>query len=242
MIIKDLIRRSHVKYIKLRADRKNELDINGRVLIVAPHPDDEVIGCGGLIARLVREGNAPQIIVMTGGEGSHGKDCADTAAIIKGRRGLTRNALSILGVPEQNLHELDFKDGGITAESEQMEPLKELIASLKPDTVLVPHWGEGWPDHVNTAKIIKSLVPTTVQVWEYCVWVWYYQVWRGLDWANAASLRLTPREHELKVKAVDAYIRPLAPDGKPWSGVLPQIFIEANTGNIELYFKCGTSK
>lgn len=214
----------------------------GRVLIVAPHPDDEVIGCGGLIARLVEEGNAPQIIVMTGGEGSHGKDCADTAAIIKARRGLTRNALSILGVPEQNLHELDFKDGGITAESEQMNRLKDLIDSIKPDTVLVPHWGEGWPDHVNTAKIIKSLAPPTVQVWEYCVWMWYYQVWRGLDWATAASLRLTPREHELKVKAVDAYIRPLAPDGKPWSGVLPQIFIEANTGNIELYFKCGTSK
>lgn len=242
MIIKTLIRLCHVAYLKLRAFRKKELEINGRILIVAPHPDDEVIGCGGLIARLVEEGNAPQIIVMTGGEGSHGKDCADTEAIVKARRGLTRNALSILGVPERNLHELDFKDGGITAESELMEPLKELIASLKPDTVLVPHWGEGWPDHVNTAKIIKSLVPSTVQVWEYCVWMWYYQVWRGLDWANAASLRLTPHEHELKVKAVDAYIRPLAPDGKPWSGVLPQIFIEANTGNIELYFKCGTSK
>ncbi len=242
MKIKDFIRRSHVRFLRFRVDRKKDLNIKGRVLIVAPHPDDEVIGCGGLIARLVEQGNAPQIIVMTGGEGSHGKDNVDTAAIVKARRGLTRNALSILGVPESNLHELDFKDGGISAESEQIVRLKELIDAIQPDTVLVPHWGEGWSDHVTTAKIVKSLVPTNAQVWEYCVWMWYYQVWRGLDWTNAAALRLTPSEHDLKLKAVDAYIRPIAPDGKPWSGVLPKVFVEANTGNIELYFKCGISK
>lgn len=237
MSLKDLIRRSHVGYLRFLASGRKTIDPQGSVLIVAPHPDDEVIGCGGLIARLVAQGRAPHIIVMTGGEGSHGADCGDKAAIIKARRGLTRNALSILGVPENNLHELDFADGGISVHSDEMQRLKELIGSIKPDCVLVPHWGEGWPDHVNTAKIVKSLLPGKVQVWEYCVWMWFYNVWRGLDWANAASLRLSSREHELKVKAVDAYIRPLAPDGKPWSGVLPPIFIEANTGNVELYFK-----
>lgn len=238
----DLIRKSHILYLRFRANNCIAFHPQGTVLIVAPHPDDEVIGCGGLIARLVEAGNAPQIVVMTGGEGSHGTDEADKDAIVKARRGLTRKALSILGVPVGNLHELDFKDGEISAESEQVKLLKTLIDSIRPDTVLVPHWGEGWPDHVNAAKIVKALVSSSAEVWEYCVWMWYYQVWRGLDWANAASLHLSPREHELKVKAVDAYIRPLAPNGKPWSGVLPKVFIEANTGNIELYFKCGISK
>ncbi len=241
MNIKDIFRKAHVAYLRMRCPNQRP-EFQGTVLIVAPHPDDEVIGCGGLIARLVEGGNEPQIIVMTGGEGSHGKDFSESEAIVKARRSLTRQALSILGVPEQNLHELDFPDGGISAESEQMVRLKELIESIKPDTVLVPHWGEGWPDHVNTAKIVKNLVPSSTDVWEYCVWMWYYNVWRGLDWKNASKLSLTPHERELKIKAVDAYIRPMAPDGKPWSGVLPPIFIEANTGNIELYFKCGTSK
>lgn len=237
MNLKDFIRHSHVGYLCSRSRTKKEIAPKGKVLIVAPHPDDEVIGCGGFIARLVAEGKTPHVVVMTGGEGSHGADGGDKAAIVKARRGLTRNALSILGLPESNLHELDFADGGISADSGQMARLKELIASISPDTVLVPHWGEGWPDHVNTAKIVKELVSGSVEVWEYCVWMWYYNVWRGLDWANAASLRLSPAEQALKVKAVDAYIRPLAPDGKPWSGVLPPIFIKANTGNIELYFK-----
>lgn len=241
MDFKDIIRRGHVAYLRMRC-RRSLPQFHGRVLIVAPHPDDEVIGCGGLIARMVEEGNAPQIIVMTGGEGSHGKNFSEKASIVEARRGLTRKALSILGVPEGNLHELDFKDGGISSDSEQMMRLKELIKSIAPDCVLVPHWGEGWPDHVNTAKIVKSLVPDSTEVWEYCVWMWYYNVWRGLDWKNAATLHLTAREHELKIRAVDAYIRPLAPDGRPWSGVLPPIFIEANTGDIELYFKCGTSR
>lgn len=242
MNFKDFIRRCHIRYLRIKGSCAKSLNLNGQILIVAPHPDDEVIGCAGLIARLVEHGILPHIIVMTGGGGSLKNDGVDKDMIIKARRGLTRNALSILGVPERNLHELDFNDGGISDDSDQIERLKELICSINPDTVLVPHWGEGWPDHVNTAKIIKSLVPAKVQVWEYCVWMWYYNVWRGLDWRNAAALRLSPHEHELKVKAVDAYIRPLAPDGKPWSGVLPPLFIKANTGNIELYFKCGISR
>ena len=241
MNIKDIIRKIHVAFLRKRAPRR-EFVPDGKVLIVAPHPDDEVIGCGGLITRLVKGGNIPEIIVMTGGEGSHGKDGMDAGTLIKARRGLTRNALSVLGVPESNLHELDFKDGGISSDSEQVPRLKGLIDSMAPDIVLVPHWGEGWSDHVLTARIVKGLVPSSVQVWEYCVWMWYYNIWCGLDWDNAASLHLSPEERKLKIKAVDAYISPLAPDGKPWSGVLPQIFIDANTGNIELYFKCGNSK
>lgn len=236
-MIKDILRLLHIYYLRVCSIGKGIVNLSGRILIVAPHPDDEVIGCGGLIARLVAEGNPPHIIVMTGGEGAHGKDSADKDAIVKARRRLTRNALALLGVPVSHLHELDFADGGISAHSEQVNKLQEYINEIRPDTILVPHWGEGWPDHVNTAKIVMQLAPSSAQVWEYCVWMWYYNVWGGLDWRNAAAIRLTPREHELKRKAVDAYISPLAPDGMPWSGVLPPLFINANTGNIELYFK-----
>lgn len=210
----------------------------GSILIIAPHPDDEVIGCGGLIARLVREGNAPHIIVMTSGEASH-HGCCDTpdGEIIHARRQLTRNAFTILGVPEENLHELNFPDGGISEDSEELTPLKNLLQKLDPDSILVPHWGEGWPDHVTTARIVKDILPSDTEIWEYCVWMWYYNVWRGLDWKNAATLSMTPEEHSMKLKAMDAYTTPLAPCGKPWSGVLPRIFLKANQWNKELYFK-----
>jgi hypothetical protein len=67
--------------------------------------------------------------------------------------------------------------------------------------------------------------------------MWYYNVWRGLDWKNAFRLNMNDDEHERKLKAMDAYVKPLAPCGKPWSGVLPKLFVEANRWNKELYFK-----
>jgi len=246
--MKEKLRKLHIAYLRNRAVCKQELALPRRALIVAPHPDDEVIGCGGLIARLVDDGRAPHVVVMTGGEGSH-RGCCDTPSedIVKARRGLTRKALFILGVPEENIHELNFPDGKISlAESAEVVQLKAVIANIAPSlagrdgegfSVFVPHWGEGWPDHVNAAKIIKNIMPSTTEVWEYCVWMWYYNVWRGLDWRNAAVLRMTPWEHELKLKAMVAYTKPLAPCGKPWSGVLPPLFLKTNQWNNELYFK-----
>lgn len=243
MNIKNIFRRLHVFYLQAASIWKTTVHPKSSVLIVAPHPDDEVIGCGGLIARLVKEGNAPHIVVMTGGEGAHKGCCSISKAdIIKNRRQLTRNAMSILGVPDTHIHELNFPDGGISADHGQVEDLKRLIEDLKPQSIFVPHWGEGWSDHVKTAEIVKKLAPASAEIWEYCVWMWYYNIWRGLDWKNAAVLRMTSGEHSQKLKAMDAYIRPLAPCGNPWSGVLPKIFVEANKSNIELYFKCGALK
>lgn len=212
-----------------------------RTLILAPHPDDEAIGCGGLIARLCEEGQPPHVVVMTGGGGSlRGYSDMPESEVVKARRMLTLDSAKALGLPESNIHFLDFVDGHIGDRPEsEMERLKGIINEIKPEAIFVPHSGEGWPDHLNTQEIIlNSQLPTlkSAQIYEYCVWMWYYNVWR-LDWKNAFQLKMTDSEHAAKLKAVDAYIRPLAPCGQPWSGVLPKPFIKANTARRELYFK-----
>lgn len=237
-LLKDIIRKSHIAYLRTNATRCCSLENQGKVLIVAPHPDDEVIGCGGLIARLVSEGRAPQIVVMTGGEGSHRSCCNLTDKELKAaRRKLTRTSLAILGVPMENIHELNYPDGGISAENEQTEELKKLFERLQPQTVFVPHWGEGWLDHIKTAEIVKNLMSKDTEVYEYCVWMWYYNIWRGINWEDACKIDMTPKEYNLKLRAMDAYIKPLAPCRHPWSGVLPKVFLKANQWNKELYFK-----
>lgn len=241
--MKELIRRFHVKYLKFRSAGGDKFPPLGRVLIVAPHPDDEVIGCGGLMTRFVNLNNVPHIIIMTGGEGSHRGCCNISAEEIRDARSkLTNDALAVIGVPQDHIHELDFPDGGIDAKHNQVEVLKNVIREISPDFVFIPHWGEGWPDHVHTAEIVKSILPKTTHIYEYCVWMWYYNVWRGLDWKNAYKLYMTNEEHSKKLQAIDAYVTPLAPCGKPWSGVLPKIFLDANKDKIELYFKCGNSR
>lgn len=237
-IIKNTIRQLHISWLRQCCAGTEQLRCSEQIVIVAPHPDDEVIGCGGLIARLVSEGRAPHVVFMTGGEGSHANCCqTDAKSIVSARRGLTRNAMAILGVPEENIHELNFPDGSISDMHPELNSLSDLLVRLKPQTVFVPHWGEGWPDHIRTAQIVKNLLSDNTQVYEYCVWMWYYNVWRGLDWKNAFRLNLNDDEHERKLKAMDAYVKPLAPCGKPWSGVLPKLFVEANRWNKELYFK-----
>ena len=237
--MKDLVRRLHVAYMRLRALWSKGIVLPKRLLIVAPHPDDEVIGCGGLISRLVAEGQTPHIVILTGGEGSHIGCCYTPASeIVKARRELTRKSLSILGVPSEFVHELDFMDGSVSSnDSRQIERLKTIVADVKPDVVFVPHWGEGWNDHIVVKDIIRPMLPSTSELWEYCVWMWYYNIWRGLDWDNAAVLRMTHEEHNLKLQAMQAYIAPVAPCGRPWSGVLPDLFVKANRWDKELYFK-----
>ena len=81
------------------------------------------------------------------------------------------------------------------------------------------------------------MTPDSYSIWEYCVWMWYYNVWQGLDWKNAACIRMTPRQYQKKQTALDDYILPLAPNGMPWSGQLPPLFVKAARQDVELYFR-----
>lgn len=236
-IIKDLSWRLRA----FKVSKSPEIEITGLTLILAPHPDDETIGCGGLITNLVTKANPPHVAILTGGGGSlrnHSDISEET--VIEARRKLTIDSARELGLPEANIHFLDFKDGSISARPEtEMERLRSLIAELKPANILVPHSGEGWPDHLAAREIGSSLAPANTNVWEYCVWMWYYNVW-NLDWHNACKLHLSPAEHKAKLRAVHAYVTPKAPCGAPWSGVLPAPFIRANTTRTELYFQLKT--
>lgn len=237
-IFKTKIKKIRVAQIKRKAQNAPELKINKPILILAPHPDDEVLGCGGLVARLCKEGNPPHVAILTGGGGSlRGHSAIPESEVIKARRQLTLNSAHELGLPKTNIHFLDFIDGKISAQpQEEIEKLGTLISKLKPSVIFVPHSGEGWPDHLAVREIGIKLAPESATVYEYCVWMWYYNVWR-LDWKNARSLKMTKEEHEAKLRAVEAYVKPLAPIGAPWSGILPKPFLRANTSDIELYFK-----
>lgn len=238
MNIKIFIRSLLPKLYRRRASHCKALGLNNNILILAPHPDDEVFGCGGLIARLVAEDHAPQVIVLTGGGGSHRGCCSTSESdIISARRELTLKAMSALGLPESNIHELDFTDGRISeGNAAEKKKLESLISEINPDVILVPHHGEGWSDHLAARELGIELSGNDTAVYEYCVWMWYYRQ-KHLDWKNAYVLKMTDAEHQKKLEAINVYHSALAPCGKPWVGVLPKLFVEANSTNLELFFK-----
>lgn len=233
--IKNLLRYWHIHSLKRHCRSKQELNLTGTVLILAPHPDDEALGCGGLIARLCANGNPPHVVIMTGGGGSlRGHSNMPESEVVEARRKLTLASAYELGLPKENIHFLDLVDGSIANRPErEMARLREIIVRLQSSAILVPHRSEGWPDHTATREIaLSGNHPTII---EYCVWMWYYNVW-NLDWKNARKIEMTDMEHAAKLRAVNIYVSAKAPNGDPWSGFLPKPFLRANTSRRELYF------
>ena len=237
-MIKDLIRYIRIAVLHLLYRFRPVLSLTEKTVIIAPHPDDEVIGCAGLIQALVERGAPPHVIILTGGEGSH-RGCCNTSAeeIMAARHQLTLKAAATLGLPESHIHCLHYPDGGVALEHPETERLQALLSELNPQSVFIPHCGEGWSDHLQAAEITKYLMTSKdVTICEYCVWMWYYNVW-CLDFRQARLLRMSRAQHQRKLQAVDEYVTPLAPCGKPWSGVLPKPFLKAERWSRELYFK-----
>lgn len=238
--VKDIARDMRVALLRLRSRIVSRLDVEpGSVLIVAPHPDDEVIGCSGLIRQCLEKRCPVNVVILTGGGKSHENCCnLDENTIVCNRRHLARRAAEILGLPWANLHFLDYTDGAVAFDDPETKRLCLLIEELKPDLVFVPHKGDGWSDHIEAGHIIRRLIggQREIRLYEYCVWFWYYNA-RHIDWKRARILKMNETQHHLKLRAMRAYIRPVAPCGKPWSGVLPRVFIKANSWNRELYFE-----
>lgn len=236
--IKDIIRYTRLFILHFLNSNRPLLELSENTVIIAPHPDDEVIGCAGLIQALVERDTPPHVIILTGGEGSH-RGCCDTPAedIIEARHQLTITAAKTLGLPMSNIHRLKYPDGGIAIEHSETKKLQALLTEIKPQAIFVPHHGEGWNDHTRVLGIVKELMRYhVVNIYEYCVWMWYYNVW-NLDYNNARILKMLLSQYQRKLEAIEQYVTPLAPCGKPWSGVLPKAFLKAARWKRELYFK-----
>ena len=116
-----------------------------RLLVLAPHPDDEVIGCGGLVAQHLREGRAVRILVAT--DGAEAGDAAQ-------REEESRRAVARLG--NATIEFLRFPDRGL---DERVAPLiRQHLLDFRPDLILVPGPIEIHPDHLAFSQIFCGIV------------------------------------------------------------------------------------
>ncbi|MEM3378398.1 MAG: PIG-L family deacetylase [Candidatus Bathyarchaeia archaeon] len=135
-----------------------------RIIVFAPHPDDETLGCGGTITKKIREGYEVLLVILTDGRYAFKKvmgvkDKSSSEELIKIRKEEVTAAAKILGVPETSLIFLDFVDG--TLEDNREEAEKRIIKILQeknPDEIYVPYKKDFHPDHRATYKIVKNVV------------------------------------------------------------------------------------
>jgi len=151
----------------LAVDISGEMSL-GRSLVLAPHQDDELLGCGGTIATKARLGAYVAIAFLT--DGRLGV-AAEPAAARATRENEAALAAAALGVPGNRLAFLGFEDGHL---SEHIEPaakrVRGLVADLGIDTLFAPYHREFHPDHAAGWRIGDACRGDGIRFYEYPIW------------------------------------------------------------------------
>jgi LmbE family N-acetylglucosaminyl deacetylase len=150
------------------------------VLVLAPHMDDEVIGCGGSLAQHVAKGARVTALFLT--DGRHGGAVpSDSAPVGAARPSLTEvrkleagQALSELGI--RDIIFLDAVDNEVMQTPGLGSRLREQLLRIRPDVVYLPFFLEEHPDHRATSYVLRDAVLGTGLKFR-CIG---YEVWTPL--------------------------------------------------------------
>ncbi|GAC1313337.1 MAG: hypothetical protein NVSMB16_10120 [Acidimicrobiales bacterium] len=137
-------------------------------IVVAPHPDDETIGCGGLLALLGRAGVPTSVIFATDGEATRGSPAppAEVAAL---RRAEAQRACEVLGVASVSF--LHLADGHLDLAGPELTGAIRTAGQGSSGTLLCPWFGDGHPDHTAvTEAVVRSGLADDREVWSYETW------------------------------------------------------------------------
>jgi len=146
-----------------------------RVVVVAPHPDDEILTCGALLHLVAARGDAPLIVAVTDGEASHpGSPIWPPERLRHARTDETNAALAHLGIDASRVRRLHIPDGGVTAATPELE--RQLAAIIAPGDVVITTWRfDGHPDHESTALACSAVARQRgARVLLAPVWGWHW--------------------------------------------------------------------
>lgn len=183
----------------------------GRVVVVAPHPDDEVLGVGGTLAVWAAAGSTVLVVAVTDGEASHPDSPTLTRAELAERRARERaTALHALGLgPDAPVQRLHLPDGAV-APADVAAGLDGVLRDG--DTVVVPIAGDGHPDH-DVAATGGGLAAERAGLacWRYPVWLWHWARPGEVSFDGARRLRLPVDARRAKAAAVECFTTQIAP-------------------------------
>jgi LmbE family N-acetylglucosaminyl deacetylase len=211
-----------------------------RMILVAPHPDDEVLGAAGLIQRALTDGIEIEVVAVTDGEGSHPASVAskhlDLASI---RHWESRTALHRLGWDEPVITRLHLPDSGVTRHRKRLdEYLSEIV---RPGDLCVAPWRhDGHPDHDACGASARAVCREVgARMLGYLVWAWHWADPEGADipWRHCRRLELERRASARKRWATEAFqsqTHPIGPDAAD-AAVLPAALMRRFWRSYEVY-------
>jgi len=165
--------------LRVWATELTEAELAQPAVVFCPHPDDEVLGCGGTLARKVAAGADVRVVFLTDGSRSHPRHLDPRSA----RRLRRREALAscaVLGIPACRVRFLDLPDGQLAArQAELTAAAADILRCHRPSQVFVPSRFDGVCDHVAAGAAVLAAAGAAGEttILEYPVWFWRHWPW-----------------------------------------------------------------
>ncbi len=127
--------------------------MNKKCLIVAAHPDDEVLGCFGTAAKLIRQGWAVYTLILSGGKTSRGTVDPQEIATLRDEM---RQANALIGI--SGVSQADFPDNAFDSVPllEIVKRIEQKISDVKPEMIFTHHIGDMNVDHQIAHKAVLT--------------------------------------------------------------------------------------
>ena len=189
-----------------------ELASLGRLLILAPHPDDETLGCGGLMAQAQAARQAVHVLVITDGGQSHPSSTAyPRPRLVALRQGESLAAAAALGIPPENLAFLGVPDGATPRWGGAARELVARIAAhaqaVGAQTLLTTWPHDPHADHAAAGRLGERVARQLgIGLFYYPVWGWTLPAHKMLPATPLRGLRVNiGAELAAKRRAIDCH-------------------------------------
>lgn len=113
-----------------------------KILVIAPHPDDEVLGCGGTIKKLAKEGNDVYLCIVTK---AYTPDW--TEEFIENRKKEVEQSKKILGIKEVFFLDLPTVKLDTIGQKDINDAISKCVEGVAPEVLYIPHRGDLNKDH-----------------------------------------------------------------------------------------------
>jgi len=211
-----------------------------RLVVVAPHPDDEVLGAGGLIQRALSEGVSVTIVAVTDGEASHPhSNIARSMDLGNVRRRESQKALRRLGWDRPAVTYLGLPDSDVAGHRRELDDALESL--LLPGDLCVGPWRyDGHPDHdLCGESVVRATRHVGAHSLGYLVWAWHWAEPEGTDIPFDRCVRLdmgrrTRYRKRWSTQAFRSQIKQLGPDVNE-QAVLPRAIMRRFWGPFEIF-------
>jgi LmbE family N-acetylglucosaminyl deacetylase len=184
----------------------------GRLIVVAPHPDDEVLGAGGLVSSWALSGQPVSIVSVTDGEAAD----LSRKELSRVRRSELRNALRKLALLHVEIVSLGIPDGKVASQKNRLRAV--LLERVEQGcTLIAPYEDDGHPDHEAVGHVCLEVAQLRkVAIARYPIWAWHHATPFSFRTGRWGLFRLAAVAQRAKLRAVqcfDSQLRP--PHGAP---------------------------